>query len=69
MLLPGFAGAPDVVVVGATVVVVVVVVVLVVVEGVAGATVAFPGGGLMQVLRIDSRADSSDSVTVRLHRT
>ena len=42
---------------------------LVVVEGVAGATVAVPLGGPLHVSSIDWRLDSSDAVTVRLHRT
>jgi len=49
--------------------VVVVVVVDVVVDGAAGATVAVPDGGPLHVLSIDSRADSSEEVTVRFHRT
>ena len=48
---------------------VVVVVVDVVVDGAAGATVLVPVGGPLQVLSIDSKADSSEEVTVRFHRT
>jgi len=72
-VLPGFGTSVVevvvLVVVEVVVLVVVEVVVLVVVEGAAGATVAVPLGEPLHVSSIDSRADSSEEVTVRLHRT